>query len=92
MAIRDRILAWMSIIIGGAALLGFGAAGVVFYVDYAVAQSFVDAKPASVAAVEMDIKLIQNDMAHIVTDVAENKAIAQDTNTIFREYLEEQAR
>ncbi len=92
MATRDKILTWVSIVIGGGVVLGLVATGLVFYVNHAVAQSFKDAKPASVAAVELDIALIEQSLEHIVDDVAENKRIAQDTNTIFREYLQDQAK
>lgn len=90
MANRDKILTWLSIIAGGGVILAAIGAGLVFYVNYAVAEAFDNAKPASVLAVELDIALIKNDMSHMRIDVAENKEIAQDTNTIFREYLQDQ--
>ncbi len=92
MSTREKILAWVSIIVGGGVILGIIGAGVGLYVNHAVAQSFVNAKPSSVAAVELDIQLMQKGLEHIVLDVAENKRIAQDTNTILREYLEDQAK
>ena len=92
MATRDKILTWVSIIIGSGVVLGLITTGVVFYVNHAVAESFANAKPASVATIETDIRLIRNDIEHIVDDVAENTRVAQDTNKIFREYLEDQAR
>lgn len=90
MAKSSNVLTYIGIAGGLVTLLGIVGGGVVFYVNHAVAKSFDEAKPASVVAVEADIRLIRNDISHIVDDVADNKRIAQDTNDIFREYLEAQ--
>lgn len=90
MAKSNSILTYIGIAGGLVTLLGVVGGSVVFYVNYAVDEAFDEAKPASVTAVETDIKLIRQDIGHIVSDVSDNKKIAQDTNDIFREYLEDQ--
>ena len=88
----NKILLWLSII--GCVLVVLAAlTGVlVLYVNAVVAAQIETTKPLVVQQIESDIGIMRNDINHLVGDVADNKRISEDTNRIFRKYLEEQSR